>query len=82
VIVSSGQIPGREQAAELAALLRALPGPNTVELRFPGQVVPVGQPCGLTPEHGAQVSVILGGASVHYDAASVDSEALTAALRL
>jgi hypothetical protein len=82
VIVTAAQIPSREQASELAALLRALPGPNTVELRLPGSAVPFGGTCGLTPEHGPQVSVILGGASVHYDVTSVDPEALMTGVTL
>jgi hypothetical protein len=82
VIIVARETPTREQVTKLAELMRALPGQNTVELQIPDGTVPVKFPCGLSPAYEGHVSVILGGAAVHYDADSVDTDALTAGLRL
>jgi DNA polymerase I-like protein with 3'-5' exonuclease and polymerase domains len=82
VIVVAKNAPTRDQAVRLAAYMRSLPGGNTVEVQLPDGPLAVGFGCGLTPEHDAQVSVILGGASVHYALDSVDADALAAGLDL
>lgn len=82
VVIGLAEMPETNAAQALADALRMLPGQNTVILRTPGRDVRLSFACGLTPEHEPEVSVILGGAQVHYDAASVDQAALTAGLAL
>lgn len=84
VVVVLAAAPTRDQVAALAALLRSLPGENSVELHLPGdQVAPVGFRCGLTPGHEARVSVALGaGALVHYALGSAEDRDLADGLAL
>jgi DNA polymerase I-like protein with 3'-5' exonuclease and polymerase domains len=82
VIVVVRETPTRDQVTQLARFLRSLPGENSVELQLPDGNIPVKFPCGLSPAYEAHVSLILGGAAVHYDADSVDTAALTAGLGL
>jgi DNA polymerase I-like protein with 3'-5' exonuclease and polymerase domains len=78
VIVLAGAVPTRDQVQAFGRYLKSLPGGNSVELQLPtGEHVPVGFRCGLTPEHEAQVSGILGApAAVHYALGPADASAL------
>lgn len=69
-------MPGTEQARALLALLKTLPGGNTVTVETPDGPIELKQTSGLTPAHEGAVSVILGGAAVHYALDSVDLAAL------
>lgn len=70
VLVVLTRNPAREQMKALSALMRELPGGNTVELRIPGGTFPAGFTCGLAPEHEEQVTAIFGpGSAVCYDLA-------------
>lgn len=82
VIITVRATPTLAQVTRLAAYLKSLPGNNSVTLHVPGAEHPVGFGCGLTPGHEAPVSVILGGAAVHYDLDSVDAAELAAAADL
>lgn len=82
VLVVARETPTRDQVTKLAEFMRKLPGQNTVELHISDGTVPVKFPCGLSPAYEAHVSVILGGAAVHYAADSVDTAALTDGLVL
>lgn len=82
VIVVVSEMPGREQAGRFLEFLHRLPGPNTVVVQTPEGELPVQGTSGLAPEHEPQVSVIFGGAAVHYDLDSVDEGALTRGLNL
>lgn len=68
----------REVVPELVAYIRGIPGPNTVRLRFAGgEEVEMTGTSGIAAEDEPVVSVILGGALVRYDEASIDMEALS-----
>lgn len=82
VIVVVKNALSREQGERLAAYMRSLPGRNTVEVHLPEGPLAVGFECGLSPGHEAHVSVIVGGASVHYDLDSADADALAEGLDL
>lgn len=82
VIVVARSMPTIDQVTRLAEYLKQLPGNNTVELQVPDAVHQVGFTCGLSPVHEAHVSVILGGAAVHYDLDSVDAAQLTSGIDL
>jgi hypothetical protein len=70
VLVVLTRSPAREQMKALSALMKELPGGNTVELRIPGGSFPAGFTCGLGPEHEEQVAGIFGpGSAVCYDLA-------------
>lgn len=77
VITPHAAVP-REALHELVAYLRSRPGRNTLQLRLDGQVAQMQDTCGITPADEAEISIILGGATVRYDEASVDLEALGA----
>lgn len=67
------------QVPPLVQLLRGVSGPNTVKLRLAdGQLVTMTGTSGIEPADEAEISVILGGATVRYDEASVDLAALGA----
>lgn len=69
----------QELAPQLVQLLRARPGPNTVRLNLSdGQELKLTGTSGVGPEDEAEVSVLIGGATVRYDEASVDLAALGA----
>ena len=72
VIIEVSAPPEPEAARALAQALKDLPGTNTVVLRMPRGDATVSFPSGLTPVHEPEVSVMLGGAAVYYDEASVD----------
>jgi len=75
VIVVLRDDPPHDSVVQLAALLKSLPGGNAVELQMPAGPVPVGFPCGLTPEHEKAVAALFpGGAVVHYDVDQVPAE--------
>ena len=75
-------MPGSDEARRLLALLKQLPGPNTVTLATPQGDIRIRGTSGLAPAHEPQVATILGGAMVSYALGSVDDEALTAGLEL
>jgi hypothetical protein len=76
VIVDVNHGVQREAVSEFVRHCQSVPGPNTVILRLPTGDVRSSFTTGLTPADEPLVSVILGGARVHYDAASVDLAAL------
>jgi DNA polymerase I-like protein with 3'-5' exonuclease and polymerase domains len=80
VIITLPGKPDVSAARRFRVALGRLPGPNTVILRIPGADVPVAGTFGLTPEHQADVAFILPGATVTYDAASVDYAAIAAGI--
>lgn len=87
VIVVLGWVPTQDQVKAFAQFAKALPGKNSVELQMPGdggeQHVRAGFTCGLTPDHEARVSLLLGSpVMMHYDVDSVDTGALTTGLEL
>ena len=81
VVIESAR-PAPDQFRELLGLVETTPGPNHVILRMPDGDVPFGQACGLSPDHETDIAFLLGGAKVHYDAASVDAAAVASDLRL
>lgn len=76
VIVTVDHEITREDAEAFLERCAATLGPNRVLLRTPSGELTVSFATGLSPADTALVSVILGGATVSYDAASVDLEAL------
>lgn len=82
VIVEVEDMPGLDAARRFLSLVRGTPGPNTVEVRTQDEVFRLDERTGLGPGHEAQVRLIFGGALVHYDLDSVDTEALTRGLKL
>ncbi len=89
VVVEVVRRPTGEQARQFVALLRGTPGDNSVVLRIPGEDgsvdlvdLAVASPSGLCPYCEPSVSVIFGGAIVHYDLDSVDVRALARGLEL
>jgi DNA polymerase I len=82
VIITVRQMPAAAEAQRLMALLRSMPGPNTVILSTPEGEVPVRGSSALAPGYQAQVAAVLSGAVVSYALDSVDAEALADGLRL
>jgi DNA polymerase I-like protein with 3'-5' exonuclease and polymerase domains len=82
VLIVVQEVPDKEKAGRLVEFLGSLPGANTVELHMPNGAAPFGRTCGAGPEHEAHISIILGGASVHYALDSVDTAAMSQGLDL
>lgn len=76
VVISVRETPGSAAAHELLALLKTLPGDNTVVVETPDGPIELKETYGLAPAHEGAVSVVLGGAAVHYALDSVDLDAL------
>jgi hypothetical protein len=74
LIVSLDDMPTPDQWTRFSGLLADRPGPNTVTLRTPEGDVDLEMQRGtsLGPDDGPVVSMIFSGASVFFDAASVD----------
>lgn len=75
VITPRGSV-SREVLPELLHYVRSRPGPNTLKLRLADQIMQMTGTCGISPADEPDISVIIGGATVRYDEASVDMEAL------
>jgi DNA polymerase I len=78
VVVTVPHDLDRQAAAEFAGHCLAHPGSNTVIIRIPSGEARLGFTTSLSLADAPLVSVMLGGATVCYDAASVDLEALAA----
>jgi DNA polymerase I-like protein with 3'-5' exonuclease and polymerase domains len=79
-VIIDAQRPGREAFAALAEYVGRRPGPHTLILRMPEGVVPFAGTCGVTPVDEANIALILSGARITYDPASVDFQAVGAGL--
>lgn len=82
VVIDCQKVPGIGAVRELVAFMRTLPGASTVTLRTPDGDVELPGTTSLGPEDSAEASVVLGGATVRYDEASVDMGALAEGLAL
>ena len=82
VVLAVAEMPTPAGYERLLEHLRAHPGPNTLLLRTPAGDLPLELPggCALTPADTAVVSMMLGPATVTYDAADVDPQEVVAGL--
>ncbi len=82
VVLTLTDMPTQQGFDGFTELARSTPGDNTLVVRTPEGDFDWPQPCGITPDHLARISVLLGVVQIHYDSADIDPHAVTAGLRL
>lgn len=82
VIVTVPEMPELAAYKRFLAMLAEFPGPNTMVLATPGGPVTVSSGTSLSPDDLAKISLMLGGAQVTWDTATVDNGRLAEGLRL
>lgn len=82
VVVTLDEMPGEEQVQRFLEYLGSVPGPNTVIVRTSEGDIPVGVTTGAGPQHGAEISMVFGGAITCYDLDSIDMARLASGVDL
>jgi DNA polymerase I-like protein with 3'-5' exonuclease and polymerase domains len=80
VIVRAPEMPEMSALNRFITMLAEFPGPNQMTLTVPEGSVQVSSGTSLSPDDGARISLLLGGATVSWDAGSVDTNRLAEGL--
>lgn len=82
VIVTLEDMPHTRQVGRFLEFIGTVPGPNTIIIRTREGDITVRNTTGVSPDHGAEISMIFGGALTCYDLDSIDMERLASGVDL
>ena len=82
MIVRVTEMPEVSALQRFGNLINEFPGPNELVFATPENSISVSRGTSLSPDDGARISLMLGGASVTWDTATVDNSKLAEGMTL
>lgn len=82
VVIRVAEMPDMASWQRFLLLMAESPGPNVLLLQTPAGSTTISSGSSLSPDDSARISVVLGGAEVFWDTATVDNDALADGLSL